>query len=53
MNVIAIQQRLDRPNGPLFKNNAYYWPLRRREPTAKYKSHGRHGRNYELKRPRS
>lgn len=41
-----IQQLLDQTDGPLFKNNAYYQPLRRREPTARYKSLARNGRPF-------
>lgn len=45
-----LQEQLDRPDGPVLKNNAYYQPLRRREPTARYKSLHRNGRHFEAKR---
>lgn len=45
-----LQEMMDRPNGPHLKNNAYYQPLRRREPTARYKSLHRNGRHFEAKR---
>lgn len=45
-----LQHQLDCPNGPVFKNNAYYQPLRRREPTARYKTLDRNGRHFEAKR---
>lgn len=46
MTANDIQTSLDRPGGPLFKNNAYFQPLRRREPTARYKSCDRNGRPF-------
>lgn len=53
MNDKTLQDQLDQPNGPLFKNNSYHQPLRHREPTPKWKSHGRNGRNFETKKTRS
>lgn len=53
MNAAAIQQALDKTNGPHFKNNGYFDPVHHREPTSKWKSHGRNGRNIETKKPRS
>ncbi|MCQ8182216.1 hypothetical protein NP603_13925 [Methylomonas sp. SURF-1] len=50
MNAIAIQAELDRPGGPQFRGNQYIARVRPQEPTAKYKSHGRNGRNFETKR---
>lgn len=45
-----IQDELDKPEGPVLKNNAYFQPLRRREPTARYKSLHRNGRHFQAKR---
>lgn len=53
MNALAIQQQLDQTDGPLFKNNGYYQPLRRREPTARYKSLNRNGRPMQCKGDKS
>ena len=50
MNEKTLQHQLDRPGGPLFKNNGYFQPLHRREPTARYKSLDRHGRQFQAKR---
>lgn len=44
-----IEILLDRPGGPVLKNNAYYQPLQRREPTARYKSLDRHNRPVQAK----
>ena len=45
-----LQTELDRPDGPVFKNNGYFQPLHRREPTARYKSLHRNGRHFQAKR---
>lgn len=50
MNASAMQTELDRPDGPVFKNNGYFQPLRRREPTARYKSLARNGRHFQATR---
>lgn len=50
MNAKTLQTALDQPDGPIFKNNGYFQPLRRREPTARYKSLDRSGRHFQAKR---
>lgn len=53
MNTVLIQKTLDETNGPVFRDNRYLTPIHPKQPLAKWKSHGRNGRNIETKIPRS
>lgn len=49
----TLQTELDKPDGPAFHGDRYVTRVKPLEPTAKRKSHGRNGRNFETKLPRS
>lgn len=53
MNAINLQTELDKKNGPVMHGDRYLSRVKPQEPTAKWKSHGRKGRNFETKIPRS
>lgn len=53
MNAITLQTQLDQKNGPVMHGDRYLSRVTPKEPTAKWKSHGRNGRNIETKIPRS
>lgn len=46
MTADALQTELDRPGGVHFRNNGYFQPLHRREPTARYKCLDRNSRPF-------
>jgi hypothetical protein len=53
MNANALQTELDKKDGPVMQGGRYLSRVQPQEPTAKWKSHGRNGRNFETKKPRS
>lgn len=53
MNDKALQDQLDKPDGAAFHGDRYVTRVKPYEPTSKRKSHGRCGRNYPTKLPRS